>query len=200
MLLDAIALCKKLHHLGAGAPELLPDPLGAATKLQQLIMAWGKTAVAIELMQNIIDIFGRDTLRSFELASMLKTTGSYDAAVSEFRACIVTMGDESGISDGGKADVFTGLGQSLHRVPPPSFPAVSPEKMLGQDVDGAEKAFRAALALDRLHKGAHSGLGELLMHTGREEEAMEHLMFAVRAMYSCTVMTENGTPRGCAQQ
>lgn len=49
----------------------------------------------------------------------------------------------------------------------------------GDDVDGAERAWKAALEIDPRHLGAHKGLGFLCFRRGDVEGALDHLEMAL---------------------
>jgi tetratricopeptide (TPR) repeat protein len=164
-----------------------PDLFGAHVLLALAAADRGDKRAAAAHGALAVEAGPRDREARVTLARLLRQAGDAEGAVKHWRAALQLKEDAEGLAALAEAahaahDARTELEaiERLSAVDPSSaeWRRVAEIRLGAQDWDGAEKALRRALARDPRDLAANAGLGQVCLHRGAPQEAVEALRAA----------------------
>ena len=164
-----------------------PAHLGALGLLADLAVEAGQTEEAAGICAQIVDANPRDRKARLRLAKLYRAAGKPELARDQLRVAMEQKEDAEVLvllADAARAanDLRTEI-EAVERLSALD-PSAAEWRRIGEmrlssgDWDGAEKAFRKALARDARDPVANAGLGKIHLQRGEVQEAVEALRIA----------------------
>ncbi|HEY6001965.1 MAG TPA: tetratricopeptide repeat protein [Anaeromyxobacter sp.] len=159
-----------------------PDLFGAHVLLAAVASDKGDKSTAAAHWALAVEAGPRDREARVTLAKLLRQEGDAKGAAAQWRAALQLKEDADGLAALAEAahaahDSRTELEaiERLSAVDPSSaeWRRVAEIRLASQDWEGAEKALRRALARDPRDAAANAGLGQVCLHRGASQEAVE---------------------------
>ncbi|HTN51846.1 MAG TPA: tetratricopeptide repeat protein [Anaeromyxobacter sp.] len=169
------------------AVKLAPDLFGAYLVLGDLALHSGDTVTAADFYAGAVEASPRDRAARVQLAKLLETKGDHAGARDQWKAAASLREDAESLAGLAREARATGdaagEASALERLSQLDAGAaewgrVAELRLAAGDLDGAEKAYRHALARDPRDPQANLGLGRVQLAAGRPQEAMESLRAA----------------------
>lgn len=167
-----------------------PDLFGAHALLAAIAIEKGDREGAAARWARAVEASPRDREARVTLAKLLRQAGDAAGAVQHWRAAIQLREDAealAALAEAAKAakDPRTELEaiEKLSAIDPSAaeWRRVAEIRLAAQDWDGAEKALRRALGRDPRDAGAQAALGQVHLHRGATQDAVDALRSAGEA-------------------
>ncbi|HEY6100572.1 MAG TPA: tetratricopeptide repeat protein [Anaeromyxobacter sp.] len=167
---------------GEAALAEAPDLFGAHALLAGIALEKGDKGTAAARWAMAVEASPRDREARVVLARLLRQGGDAAGAVVQWRAALQLKEEAEGLAALAEAahaahDSRTELEaiEKLSSVDPSSaeWRRVAEIRLAAQDWEGAEKALRRALARDPRDAAANAGLGQVHLHRGATQDAVE---------------------------
>jgi tetratricopeptide (TPR) repeat protein len=161
-----------------------PEHAPALAILAALAVEAGDQQGAAGLHYRLVAASPRDRAARVALAKLLKEKGDASASRDQWRAAIALREDAEALVALAEVSRLCGdveaEAQALERlsqIDPGSaeWRRIAEIRLTANDLDGAEKALRRALAREPKHAGTALSLGRVLVRTGKVQEALEQL-------------------------
>lgn len=163
---------------------VLPEHAPALSLLADLTAEAGDASGAVGILYRVVAASPRDHEARVTLARLLRAKGDLSAARDQWKAAVALKEDVDGLVALAETSRLAADKESeqkalerLSQVDPSGaeWKRIAEIRLAGDDLEGAEKALRRALARDPRDAKASLALGRVTLRLGRPQEALELL-------------------------